>query len=462
MKPVTTQRAWAREFVISFLLVLLVGVYGIVLHWVYASYVSPAFDYLGYRYTPPTEDSMVVSWLIASGTALALPRRLDRPSSVVLWVLYAVTVAPTILMSTYTSYLSPTEGLILAAAVGGVFAVVSVAQNPEPRSLRLHVSQTTVWLIVIAISAATYATLWATQGLSFQFLSVLDVYDVRADFADELETVGILSYLVSTQANAINPWIAARGILERRWWVVAIAVLAQLILYSTTGYKHVLFAIGAWLVMLVVLRRRREKTRGSVLLIGATSLVVVAAVVDEVMNTNLATSLFSRRFILTPGMLSGAYVRFFSDNPQAHLGYSILRPFVDYPYDQSPPYIVGAMITNGSVIASNANLFADGYANFGWLGVIGAGAILLVYLRLVDRASVGLPIVVSAIVVIIPAVALSNASVLTAMLSHGLIVALGLLALTPRPTSPDALPPPAVASSRRRRASHSPALTVRS
>jgi hypothetical protein len=58
--------------------------------------------------------------------------------------------------------------------------------------------------------------------------------------------------------------------------------------------------------------------------------------------------------------------------------------------------------------------------------------VLLVYLKILDRVSVGLPVGVAAMVMTMPAVALSNTSILTAMLSHGLVVAVILLALTPR------------------------------
>ena len=215
---------------------------------------------------------------------------------------------------------------------------------------------------------------------------------------------------------------------------MAVAVGGQLILYSTTGFKHVLFGILAWLVMVIVLRRKGTQTRGSSLLIGATALVLIAAVIDSLASSNLATSLFSRRFIFTPGVFTSIYVRFFSENPHAHLGHSILRPFVDYPYELNPPYLIGEWMAGNPALAANANLFADGFANFGYAGMVGAGAVLLVYLRFLDRAAVGLPIVMSGMVVVIPAVALSNTSVLTGMLSHGLVAAVLLLALVPRDT----------------------------
>lgn len=418
--------------VVMFAYPLLVGAYAAILHWVYSTIITVPFAYLGYRYTAPEIEPTVIVWLIASAVAYALPRSLSRPSSVMLWTLYVVTVAPSILMAPYTSYLPVDLALTMSFVVGAVYIAVALGQKGERSSLDWHVSPTTLWIVLAVFSIATYVLLMLTQGLSFQFLQILDVYDVRAEYADEVQSVGVLGYLVATQANVVNPLIAARGFVHRKWSLVGVAVIGQLILYSTTGFKHVLFGILAWFVMILVLRRRGTNTRGSVLLLGAGALIIVAAIADQLAKSNLMTSLFSRRFIFTPGVFTSVYVKFFSENPQAHLGHSVFRAFVDYPYELSPPYMIGTWMARNSTLAANANLFADGFANFGWLGVIGAGAVLLIYLRFLDRAAVGLPIVLSAVVVVIPAVALSNTSVLTGMLSHGLVAAVVLLALVPR------------------------------
>lgn len=411
---------------------VVVAAYAWVLHWAYSSLVAPSFSYLGYRYEAPTPEATVLSWVIAVAVAYAMPLRFDRPSSIMLWVLYVVTVAPSILMAPYTSYLDDGTALLVGLVVGAVFAVVALSQNRTPRPLAWSVSPTTLWIILTLFSLTTYLLLLFTQGISVRALDLLDVYDVRAEYADEVRDVGLLGYLVTTQANVVNPIIVARGMVHKRWGLVAVAVFGQFVLYSTTGFKHMLFAILAWLVMYILLRRKGPATRGSSLLWGATALVIVSALIDQAAESNLMTSLFSRRFILTPGAFTSIYVKFFSENPQVHLGHSILRPFVDYPYERTPPYVIGMWMAHDPSLAANANLFADGFSNFGWIGMIGAGAVLLVYLRLIDRAAVGLPIIVSALVVVIPAVALSNSSVLTAMLSHGLLAGAVLLALLPR------------------------------
>jgi hypothetical protein len=155
-----------------------------------------------------------------------------------------------------------------------------------------------------------------------------------------------------------------------------------------------------------------------------------AALVDFIQHGVIWTSYLSRRFILTPGMMLALYVAFFDDHPKALLGYSVLSPWVEYEYQASPAKVVGEWVGSGA--SMNANLFADGFANFGWFGMFGAAVVLLVYLRVLDRVCHGLPVAVSALVMVMPAITISNSSILTAMLSHGLVVAVALLALAPR------------------------------
>jgi len=414
------------------LIPLAVIVFAIALHWVYADLISPPFAYLGYRYREPSTEPVILSVVIAIVTAMALPRRIERASSVVLWVLYVVTVAPTILMSTYTPYRTDEQGLVLGLVVALVFIGVCLGVRGKVRSLNFAVSPTSIWIVLIIISLITYVLLGLTQGLSFSFVALLDVYDLREEYAANLEGIGILSYLVFIQANVVNPLMVARGLFLRNHLWTAWGVIGQLILYSTTGFKGMLFAIPAWFIIAFILRRRKRAADGLTLVWGAAGLIIGSAIVDYLTNSMLVTSLLSRRFLATPGVFTQVYVQFFSENPQVHLGHSILKPFVDYPYQLTPPYVIGEWMAGLPTMAANANMFADGFANFGWAGLIGAGVVLLIYLKILDKVSVGLPIGFVGVIMTMPTVALSNTSILTAMLSHGLVAAVALLAIMPR------------------------------
>ncbi len=407
-------------------------IFAFVLHWVYAELVSPAFSYLGYRYRSPNTDVVVISLFVATGAALALPRRVDRGSSVVLWVLFVITVAPTILMAPYMPYRDDSQAVMLGLVVAAVFAGICLGLRGSVRPLTVPISSSSIGLVVATVSAVTYSLLAVTHGIDLRFLSFLDVYDVRGEYATNLEGVRILSYLVFSQANVVNPLLVARGLfLRRRMWIAS-GVIGQLVLYSSTGFKSMILVIPAWFILACLLRRGKRAIDGLVLMWGTSILIVTSAILDHVTGNILLTSLLVRRFVVTPGVLTSVYVEFFSEHPQVHLGHSVFRSFVDYPYNAAPPYVIGEWMAGLPTMAANANMFADGFANFGWAGLVAAGVVLLVYLKVLDRVSDGLPVGVVGVIMTMPAVALANASVLTAMLSHGLVAALILVAIMPR------------------------------
>ncbi|MEV4773885.1 hypothetical protein [Microbacterium sp. LWH12-1.2] len=408
--------------------------YAFTLHWTYQSIIQPAFAYAGQRYVPAPLPFVLLTFMIAVATAWMLPQRLTRPSSAVLWVLYAVTIAPTILMSTYGGVLEFQDAVLMSLGFAAAFGVVclGVRARPVRRPLFPRPTSTTFWIVVVAFSVLVYGYLAAEAGLSLRFLSIFDVYDVREDYADALSSAGLLGYLVSTQANVVNPLIMARGLMSRRWALVAVGVLGQLVIYSGTGFKTVLFSVPA-LVIVALMFRANLRPRALNFIWGSSGLILVAAALDVQSDGIVWSSLFARRFLITPARLSQQYLSFYGDGPYEMLSHSVLAPFFpNPPYPRGPARMIGYWVSGSPELSANANLFADGYAHFGWFGVFGAGIVLLVFLRILDRAAHGLPTVISSLVVVMPAVALSNTSILTSMLSHGLLAMVILLALAPR------------------------------
>ncbi len=410
-----------------------VAAYGLALYLSYAYLVSPTFSYLGYRFSPPQPLLELVAWLAATLVAVAMPRWLNRPSAVILWIIFVITVVPAIFMAPYVDLLNTGQALTLILVLALVYTLVALGtRRRKPfTAFRVQVSPGVFWLIIAVFSLVTYVLLAVTVGLSLHFVSILDVYSVRAGYVSRLSNDAVLSYLVQAQSTVVNPLIIANGIQTRRWILVAIGILGQALIFSDTGYKTVLFSVPA-LILFAVLYFRRPEPRASILLFGATFVIAVAAAIDGLQHSAIWTSLFSRRFLLTPGMLTSAYVSFFQSHPQTHLSYSILSRWVQYPYQLKPPNVIGEWLANAPTTAMNANLFADGFENFGWFGLVGAGAVLLIYIRALDRAAAGIPASATALILIMPAISLSNASILTSMFSHGLVIAFVLIAIAPR------------------------------
>ena len=441
------------------LTVLVTAAYALSLHWVYLHLVTEPFAYAGFTYRAATLQTTLATAGTTCLVALTLPPRPSRVSHVVLLVLFVVAVAPAMLMVAYTGYVRGADAVLATLAVGAGFAVATLgmslldgraarvaedARSPTGRAASPTTSPTTrrrlrpgtlAWVVCGVHSALTYGLMAATTGLSLHLVALDDVYDVRAAYKEEvLAGSGALGYLLSGQANVVNTLVIARGLSRRNVPLVVLGVLGQLVLYSGTGFKTILFSFPAVLAVALatgLLRRRTAAVRAA-WLAAPVALMAAAAVADELQGGLVWTSLFTRRFLITPGVLTSVYVDFFGDNPPAMLGQSVLRWWVDYPYDRSIPLEVGQYLQPGGALAANANLFADGFANFGVPGVVGTGVALLLFLRVVDHVSRGLPLAVGAMVMVMPSITLSNTSLPTAMLSHGLLIGALVLALAPR------------------------------
>ena len=117
----------------------------------------------------------------------------------------------------------------------------------------------------------------------------------------------------------------------------------------------------------------------------------------------------------------------------SHSAFDFLNP---YRYDASPALMIGRLYENAETVANNG-LVADGYMNFGVLGVFLWAILLAGVLRLVDSVGQGKDdkFVISCF--IIQTVNLTNSAFFTTMMTHGFLFALFFVWLVPNPTIQD-------------------------
>lgn len=408
--------------------------YAAVLHWVYAERAAPVFDYLGYTYRQPQWQYYTFALFVLGAAAVAMPSRVRRPSDFILWLLFILVGAPTIMIPQYSGALTEVEGMVGSLGMGLAFlATTMITRRLDLRVFpQVRASGTSLWLVIAAISAFVYGYLAMTTGLQIRLVGIADVYDLRDEYRGSLATTGgLLGYLVAWQGNVINPLIVVRGIFARRIVPIILGSVGQLILFSATGFKTIMLSVPA-LIVVAWLFRKSANPRGVALLWAASALSMVCVALDYVTGSVTWTSLFVRRFLLTSGMLTSTYLMFFGHQPKLYLSHSVLAPWIEYPF--SLPYTrqVGLAVTGNPATSMNANVFADGFANAGWVGVAIACIAVALILALVDDASRGLPIAVPATMMLLPTIAMSNSALLTALLTHGVALSLVLLTILPK------------------------------
>ena len=80
--------------VIAVLMLCYVGI----LQYAYVTQIAPLFTYLQYGYRTPDPVGYGVAIALAVGLALMMPRRIAYPSHFILWVLFIITIVPSLVV----------------------------------------------------------------------------------------------------------------------------------------------------------------------------------------------------------------------------------------------------------------------------------------------------------------------------------------------------------------------------
>jgi hypothetical protein len=401
------------------------------LHYIYAEHIAPQFAYLQYAYRSPDPGNYGIVVGIVVVLALSLPRRLTHPSHFIVWVLFIVTVVPTLTVSQYAPALDTSESFELALWAGASFLLIALLGTRQPlRGFlpQVVVRRETFWAAIF-VALNLYVVL--SVGVNLDLPSINDVYGVRDEFRQESTPYPALDYVTPLLATVVNPFMMVRGLWDRRWLWFAAGIFGQLYLYAEEGDKTALLSPVALMTAFLLLRRPRPAA-ASAALFAAPILAVTMLVADLLTASNDWTSLMVRRLLVTPGLITIGYVQVFDDIEKANLAHSIFSSWLSYPYRLEPPDLVGAEFFGDPTTHANGSWIADGFANFGYPGMLAASFVVVLLLWAIDDATRGLPVGAASLLFLIPAMTLAESAVLTAILTHGYFAAIVLSVLAPR------------------------------
>ncbi|MEO7082854.1 MAG: hypothetical protein ABI442_01415, partial [Gemmatimonadaceae bacterium] len=229
------------------------------------------------------------------------------------------------------------------------------------------------WLIVGGMSVAAYAITIRTYGTTIRLVTLQEVY-LQRGLAVEIGAGALARYLMSWQALVINPMLMAMGIARRR----------PLLFFAGIGGQVFFFAVAAQRILLATpfivlgfnaLVRRDGKAFGFKATIASAAaftfpiLVFAGGGVLQTISALLFDALLSRLY-LNSGFLSVLYFKFFANHP--HVGFAEVKPlnlFFHSPYSDSYPVALSYDVW-GFANDPNTNLFADGFAQLGYSGLM--------------------------------------------------------------------------------------------
>ncbi len=229
--------------------------------WADRVILAPLFGYQGLMYqSATTRAQRRVAGLILPCTAFTAVRY-RQPFDGVLYMLLPLVVIPMLTVATTDVLFAGIAGNLIIGLAGAyvLLAACSMLLHP-PGDPAQWLSVRWPWLIVILLSAVACALMFCTLGVHVQLLSFSSVNGVRA--ASIERAGGVLTYLLSWQANVFNPLFIIYGLRFLCGLPLMAAIVGDLLIYTITGYKSVLFSALTVVIFLLALRQT-PSTAGS-------------------------------------------------------------------------------------------------------------------------------------------------------------------------------------------------------
>lgn len=402
--------------------------------------LSRWWAYFGFTYRLNDE-----AWRIGACVIAAIPAVLLRPNprsfaQAAAWFLYALVYIPCLVVPVM-QYSSDAGRLfnVFAATLAGCVLFLLIARGEIRRVAVTPLSPKLFWRGTTAVWAALLLVVIVGFGGSLNFVGAEDIYTQR--FAGANLAGPVVRYAIALLASAIDPFLIAVGLYNRRYWITAVGAGTQVILFGTLAARAVLLSpflvIGAYFVT-----DRRGGMRGNLMLVGLLGIFVITSPLLARYNplggglNQLTTLLYLRTFLIS-GATYGVYEQFFALYPLTYFSNNnLVSLLIDYPYgDLSVGQAVLQFlvpITSSDIPELNANFLAtDGLAAIGVVGVPLASTLAAVVLRVLSRfvPQQRTMLMVAAGTAFI--LSLANTSLLTSLVTGGGLLLTALVCLVP-------------------------------
>ncbi|NJC34174.1 hypothetical protein GGR88_001648 [Sphingomonas jejuensis] len=396
---------------------------------IYETYISPTWGYTGLVYRPLTYTEFLFQVVLVAITSFFLPPRIDKPSGLIIWLLYAFVFMPTTAMTFMIGFNTSSfyaSGLVALAASVIVCSIVST-KSPVPSVVSENISEAFTNLMLFGFIVVALVLFVVYRDI-LSFAAIDDVYTQRFA-ASDLDSGALVGYFRTYFTYVFSPALIAIGItLKRKRWMILAGVGGYIFSYLIDASKISLVIPLAILVFSLMKSRGLEST--AFFTVGIAILAAVASLFTEYSSLiRFIVDLVLLRSIAIPGQTFSQYYDLFYNRGYTYWSNTkiinlVIPPPGDFKLDPMWPNlgtIVGAEFYGAdSRMNANANLFVgEGIAAAGPIGVLVIGLVLAYWLRSLDNFSQKWPATISMTVMVPIGLGLTNVHLTTLLLSFG-------------------------------------------
>lgn len=285
-------------------------------------------------------------------------------------------------------------------------------------------------IAAVAILGVTYLIAWSyVSGAAANFsLNPETVYEVRAQTSDVLD-VGMLAYVNLWVYKFFTIFLVCLCLEKRAYLLLVLVLIVQTYFAAVTQFKIVFFlpflAIGFW----YFLTRVRSLYP---LPLATAALVLTSIAIYFIWDLDIVPAMLIRRAFYVPSGATFEWFNYFATHPHVYWSDSLFSSVLSSEYSGSRiPFVIGDYLNYGHDLNANNGLVSAGYAHASYFGILIYALILGGVLNLLNHLSAtGVPMWMTVVLTIGPLrTAIADADLPTALLSHGIFLALLFLFL---------------------------------
>lgn len=419
-------RPWHQTAVAN----LIAGVtYLLTFSHIYRTYISPTWEYTGLYYRQLGFWELSFQIAVVAVASAFLPGRIDKPSALIVWLLYAFvfipTVAITFMIGFHPSSFYVTSLIALALAL--ILCSIVSKRSEKPVQDTAPPSEIFVQIMLAGFVLSALALLVVYREI-LSFAAIDDVYTQRFA-ASDMDSGAITAYLRTYFTYVFSPALIAIGmVMPRRRWMILLGAGGYLLSYMIDASKIALVIPLAIIVLGIMRSYRLDSTAyftgGLGILAAFTSLFTNASAF-----VRFLVDLVLLRSIAIPGQTFSQYYDLFSQHGYTFWSNTriinlVVPPPAAFRSDPLWPTLGSIVGTEfygpNSRMNANANLFAgEGVAAAGPIGVLVIALLLAWWLHYLDRASREWSATFSLTVMVPVGLGLTNVHLTTLLLSFG-------------------------------------------
>lgn len=278
-------------------------------------------------------------------------------------------------------------------------------------------------LLILIIFFIAYS-LKNISKINLEVFILKNIYEIR----DNLNLNGIIGYLVPWFGNIIIPAFILKNFLEKNKIYCLNGIFFQMLFFSMFPFKTFLF-LPFFMIISCLLWKRKNFNLNFLNFLNLT--VIISMFFYYLFNNLIFLSLIVRRVFFVPAQINFIYYDYIQQGGKKlfYSGGQIGKLLnLKYPYEVDFSYYIGKTYFFNVEIGANTGLFADAYINLGFLGIVIITIFLVIFLLFIDKISENNKVFTFSILVFYINI-LTNTSFFTALLTHGLGLAVILILL---------------------------------